>query len=78
MHSLYPAESAVLYVSGDDCDSCLYIPNDGSFLTMGTVYYVRVRAYNALGGSEVVASGGSDDGSQITSVTPNQVRRNVP
>lgn len=77
IHSLYPADSAVLYISGDDCNSCLYIPNDGSSLTMGTMYYVRVRAYNALGGSEVVASSGSEDGSQIASVTPNQVRPKV-
>lgn len=73
MHSLYPAESAVLYVSGADCDSCLYIPNDGTSLTMGTPYYVRVTAYNALGASEV--GSGSEDNSLVVAATPNQVRR---
>lgn len=71
MHSLFPASSAVLYVSGADCDSCLYIPNDGSSLTMGTPYYVRVTAYNALGSSAVGSSSGDD--SEVVTATPNQV-----
>ena len=71
MHSLFPASSAVLYISGADCDSCLYIPNDGSSLTMGTPYYVRVTAYNALG-SSVVGSGSGDDFG-VVAATPNQV-----
>lgn len=71
MHSLYPADSAVIYFSGADCDSCLYVPNDGSTLTMGTPYYVRVLAYNAMGASEV--GSGSEDSSLVVAVTPNQV-----
>lgn len=71
MHSLFPADSAVIYISGADCDSCLYIPNDGSTLTMGTPYYVRVMAYNAMGASEV--GSGSEDSSLVVAVTPNQV-----
>lgn len=70
MHSLYPADSAVLYISGADCDGCLYIPDDGSTMTMGTPYYVRVAAYNALGASS--AGTGSED-SGVSMVTPNQV-----
>lgn len=71
MHSLFPAETALLYISGADCDGCLYIPNDGSSLTMGTTYYVRVTAYNALGSSAV--SGDSGDESEVVAATPNQV-----
>lgn len=71
MHSLYPADSSTLYISGADCVSCLYIPNDGSSLTMGTPYYVRVTAYNALGWSAVAS--GVDDTSGVATVTPNQV-----
>ncbi|CAM9982839.1 unnamed protein product, partial [Ectocarpus sp. 12 AP-2014] len=71
MHSLYPADSAVLYISGSDCESCLYIPNDGSSLTMGTPYYVRIAAYNALGASEI--GSGSDDSSLVVGVVPNQI-----
>lgn len=71
MHSLHPADSAVLYVSGADCDSCLYVPGDGTSLTMGTPYYVRVTAYNAQGASEV--GSGSADSSLVAAVTPNQV-----
>lgn len=71
MHSLFPADSAVIYISGADCDSCLYVPNDGSALTMGTPYYVRVMAYNAMGASEV--GSGSEDSSLVVAVTPNQV-----
>lgn len=72
MHSLYPADSATLYISGADCVDCLYIPNDGSSLTLGTHYYVRVTAYNALGSSPV--GRGSDDKS-VVAVIPNQVLR---
>lgn len=71
MHSLYPADSAVLYISGADCDNCLYVPNDGTSLTMGTPYYVRVTAYNAQGASAV--GSGSSDASLVAAVTPNQV-----
>lgn len=71
MHSLHPADSAVLYISGADCDSCLYVPNDGTSLTMGTPYYLRVTAYNAQGASEV--GSGSGDASLVAAVTPNQV-----
>lgn len=71
MHSLHPADSAVLYISGADCDSCLYVPNDGTSLTMGTPYYVRVTAYNAQGASAI--GSGSDDASLVAAVTPNQV-----
>lgn len=69
MHSLYPAESAVLYISGADCDGCLYIPGGGSAMTMGTPYYVRVTAYNALGGS---SAGFGSDNSGVSTVIPNQ------
>ena len=72
MHSLFPADSAVLYISGADCDGCLYIPSDGSLLTLGTQYYVRVTAFNSLG-SSAVASGSGDD-SEVVAVIPNQVR----
>lgn len=71
MLSLFPASSAVLYISGADCDSCLYIPNDGSSLTMGTPYYVRVTAYNAMGSSAVGSDSGDD--SEVVAATPNQV-----
>lgn len=71
LHSLYPADSAVLYISGADCDSCLYVPEDGTPLTMGTPYYVRVTAFNAQGASEV--GSGSADVSLVAAVTPNQV-----
>lgn len=70
MHSLYPESSATIYVSGADCDDCLYIPNDGSSLTMGTPYYVRVTAYNALGSSAV---GTGYDATEVATVTPNQI-----
>lgn len=37
---------------------------------MGTPYYVRVTAYNSLGGSSV---GVGIDNSNVAAVTPNQV-----
>lgn len=70
MHSLYPEDSATIYISGADCDNCLYIPNDDSSLTMGTPYYVRVTAYNAQG-SSVVGSGSDSD--EVAAVIPNQI-----
>lgn len=73
MHSLFPASSAILYTSGADCNSCLYIPNDGSSLTMGTPYYVRVTAYNAMGSSAIGSSSGDD--SEVVTAVPNQVKQ---
>lgn len=70
MHLLYPADSAVLYIRGADCNGCLYIPDDGSTMTVGTPYYVRVTAYNALGASS--AGTGSDDPG-VSMMIPNQV-----
>ncbi|CAM9134345.1 unnamed protein product [Discosporangium mesarthrocarpum] len=74
MHALFPSESAVLSIRGSDCNGCFYLPSsDGvsgtGTLTMGTPYYVRVSAYNSMGGSQLPT--GSDDG--VTAVTPNQV-----